>query len=223
VRKKLFIGSCALALAALTACAGSDNTNSTNGNSSNMSNSNAVSSTTTTTMPMVSEDSTVARTEDNGVVTETRTFKSGRLDKVIVTTRGGKRTARVYARDTGEMRDLPEDKVDMALNATGDAIAGAAGFVADKAEDVGRPVVEGSKTAVEKGAEGAKTVGDKTVEGAKTVGSKTAEGARTVGDKTVEGAKTVGDKTAEGAKTVGSKTVEGAKKVGGAVKNVIKH
>jgi hypothetical protein len=135
------------------------------------------------------------------VTTETRTFKTGRVEKVVVTTRDGRRTARVYSRDTGEMRDLPEDKVDMALSATGDAIAGAAGFVADKAEDVGRPAVEGAKTAAEK----------------------TAEGAKTAGEKTAEGAKTVGSKTAEGAKTVGNKTVEGAKKVGGAVTNAIKH
>jgi hypothetical protein len=145
--------------------------------------------------------SEVTRTEENGVVTQTRTFKSGRVEKVVVTTRDGKRTARVYARDTGEIRALPEDKIDTALTATGDAIASAAGFVADKAGDVGHATVEGAKTA-----------GEKTAEGAKAVGGAAAEGAKTVGNKTVEGAKAVGDKTAEG-----------AKKVGSAVKNAVKH
>jgi hypothetical protein len=181
VRRSLLIGSCALALAALTACGGGANTNATNANAANTSNLNATSSTNTTTMSMKTDTSEISRTEENGVTTETRTFKSGRVEKVVVTTQGGKRTARVYARDTGEIRALPEDKVDMALSATGDAIAGAAGFVADKAEDVGRPAVEG-----------AKAVGEKTAEGAKTAGSKTAEGAKTVADKTVEGAKKVG-------------------------------
>jgi hypothetical protein len=201
VGRSLLIGSCALALAALAGCGGGANTNATNANAANTSNMNATSSTNTTTMSMKTDTSEISRTEENGVTTETRTFKSGRVEKVVVTTRNGKRTARVYARDTGEMRDLPEDKVDMALSATGDAIAGAAGFVADKAEDVGRPAVEG----------------------AKAVGEKTAEGAKTVGEKTAEGAKTAGSKTAEGAKTVADKTVAGAKKVGSTVKNAVKH
>jgi hypothetical protein len=203
VKKSLLIGSCALALAALTACGGSDNANSTNANANmnaaNTSSANTTSSTTTTTN--TSDTSEITRTEENGVETQTRTFKSGRVEKVVVTTREGKRTARVYARDTGEIRSLPEDKIDTALTATGDAIASAAGFVADKAGDVGHATVEGGKTVIDK----------------------TAEGAKTVGQKTAEGAKAVGGATAEGAKTVGDKTVEGAKKVGGAVKNAIKH
>jgi hypothetical protein len=204
VKKSLLIGSCALALAALNACGGGDNANSTNANANmntaNTSGANTTSSTTTTTTN-TSDASEITRTEENGAVTQTRTFKSGRVEKVVVTTREGKRTARVYARDTGEIRALPEDKIDTALNATGDAIASAAGFVADKAGDVGHATVEGGRTVIDK----------------------TAEGAKTAGQKTAEGAKAVGGATAEGAKTVGDKTVEGAKKVGSAVKNAVKH
>jgi hypothetical protein len=114
----------------------------------------------------------------------------------VVVTDGGHRTVRAYS-PGGEEREVKQDEPAKPLEATGDAIADAAGFVADKTVTGTKKGVEVSKTVGDKTAEGAKTVGDKTVEGAKTVGEKTAEGAKTVGDKTVEGAKTVGEKTAE--------------------------
>ncbi|MCA1641697.1 MAG: hypothetical protein LC785_07065, partial [Acidobacteria bacterium] len=182
MRRILLTAACALALAALSACAGSDNANMSNSNGSNMNgsnmnaaNMNATSSTTT------SDESAIARTEENGVVTETRTFKRGRVEKVVVTTRGGKRTARVYARDTGEIRELPESKVGTALTATGDAIASSAGFVADKAEDVGRPVVEGAKAAGGVVADKAEDVGRGAVDRSKKAGSVVADKAEDIG------------------------------------------
>jgi ABC-type Fe3+-hydroxamate transport system substrate-binding protein len=210
VRRLLLTASCALALAALSACG--DNTNSTNSNTSNTNaaNSNAVSS--TTGGAMTTDGSEVARAEENGVVTETRTFKGGRVEKVVVTTRGGKRTARVYARDTGEIRELPEGKVDTALTATGDAIAASAGFVADKAEDVGRPVVNGAKAAGGQVADKAEDVGRGAVDRSKKVGG-------VVADKSED----VGRGVADRAVNAGKATAKGAKKVGGAVTNAIKH
>jgi hypothetical protein len=131
----------------------------------------------------------------NGTTTETRTYRNNpRISKVEISTRNGKRTAKVYS-NTGEARDIPENKVDSVINGTADAIADAAGFVADKSKEAASAVKEGSEKAVDKGKEGAKKVG--------------------------EGAKTVGEKTAEGAKTVGQKTAEGAKKAGKAVKNAV--
>lgn len=215
MRKILLTASCALALAALSACAGGDNAN-TNANMSNMNGSNMnaanMNATSSTGGEMAAEGSEIARTEENGVVTETRTFKSGRVQKVVVTTRSGKRTARVYARDTGEIRELPEGKVDTALTATGDAIASAAGFVADKAEDVGRPVVNGAKAVGGAVADKAGDVGHGVVDTSKKVGG-------VVADKSED----VGRGIADRAVDAGKATAKGAKKVGGAVKNAIKH
>ena len=165
---------------------------------------------TTTTRPGPDNSEITSTTDANGVTTETRVFRDNpRVARVVVTTRNGARTARVYSR-TGEEKELKADESQNALEKTGDAIATSAGFVADK-------TVEGTKKGVEVG----KDIGAKTVDTAKTVGSKTAEGAKTVGSKTADTAKTVADKTAEGAKTVGSKTATGAKKVGKAIKKIV--
>jgi serine/threonine protein kinase len=65
----------------------------------------------------------------NGAKTETRTFKSNsRIAKVVVVTiQDGSQTAQVYSAN-GEARDLPQDKVASALEATGDSLADAVGF-----------------------------------------------------------------------------------------------
>jgi hypothetical protein len=167
---------------------------------------------TTTGGATTADGSEVARAEENGVVTETRTFKTGRVEKVVVTTRGGKRTARVYARDTGEIRELPEGKVDTALTATGDAIAASAGFVADKAEDVGRPVVNGAKAA-------GGAVADKAEDVGRGAADRSKKAAGVVADKSED----VGRGVADRAVDAGKATANGAKKVGGAVKHAIKH
>jgi hypothetical protein len=126
----------------------------------------------------------------NGVKTETRVFRNNpRVSKVVVTTRNGQRTVRVYS-PSGEDKEVND--VGDALEVTGDKIADAAGWVADKTEDAARATGSALGTAGEKTAEGAKTVGVKTAEGAKMVGSKTAEGAKTVGKKTAQGAKKTG-------------------------------
>jgi hypothetical protein len=164
----------------------------------------------TTTKPGPDNSEIATKVDANGVKTEERTFHGNpRIARVVVTTHNGTRTAKAYS-PSGEERELHQNEVEKALDATGDKVADGAGFVADKSEDV---------------AGEAKDIGvaakDKTVDTSKKVGEKTVDTAKTVGDKTVEGAKTVGDKTVEGAKTVGSKTASGAKKAANAVKKVI--
>lgn len=150
-------------------------------------------------------------TDASGTKTETRTFKNNpHVSKVVVTTRDGKRTVKVYS-PSGQEREVKTD--DNVLEATGDTLAKSAGFVADKGEDVAGEAKDVGAEAADK----AEDVGDK----AKDVGEKTLEKSKEVGEKTVDVTKKAGEKTVEGAKKVGDKTVEGAKKAGSAVKKVI--
>ena len=66
------------------------------------------------------DNSEITTTTDNtGTRTETRVFRSNpRLSKVVVTTRNGQRTVRVYSK-SGEETEL-RDEVGDALTATGD-------------------------------------------------------------------------------------------------------
>lgn len=146
------------------------------------------------TRPGSDNSEITASTDANGVKTETRVFHNNpRVSKVVVTTREGKRTTTVYG-PTGESKDLKDEAVDV-LAATGNAVADAAGWVADKTKA------------------GLNEAGDK-LEDAK---DKTVSGAKEAGDKLED----VGDKTASGAKKVGKKTVEGAKKAGSAIKKAV--
>jgi hypothetical protein len=167
VSNKLLIGFVVAVLTGAGAgCSTSDNVNAgANANANNTN--NAVASNITRPAPDNSEVTTVV--DAQGVKTETRVFHNNpRVAKVVVTTRDGKRTTTVYA-PSGESKDLKEEAGD-ALAATGNAIADAAGWVAEKTVDL-----------ADKTKEGAKTVGEKTKEGAKTVGEKTAEGAKKTG------------------------------------------
>lgn len=144
-------------------------------------------------------------TDASGVKTETRVFRDNpRVSKVVVTTHpNGTRTVRVYSK-TGEEKVV--DNVGDALSETGDAIASAAGFVADN-----------TKAGLNEAGDKLEDAGDKTKSGVKEAGDKLED----VGDKTKSGAKTVGAKTADVSRTVADKTVEGAKKTGKAIKKVI--
>jgi hypothetical protein len=173
VSYKILTVICVIALAVFAAACNTPETTNVNVNAN-------LATPSTTTRPGPDNSTITTTTDANGVKTETRTFNGNpRVSKVVVTTRNGQKTARVYSA-TGEETDLKSD-VDHALDVTGNAIADAAGWTKDK-------TVEGAKTV----GDAAKTVGEKTVEGAKTVGSKTAEGAKTVGEKAVEGTKKVG-------------------------------
>jgi hypothetical protein len=214
VEKRFTLSLCALALSILAAgCAGgSDNANTVNTNAANA-NTTAV-ATSPTTIPATggSADAEVVTTEANGVRTQTRTFSNNpRVSRVVVTTdtKTGKRTARVYTA-SGQSREVPESKIDEALTATGDAVAAAAGFTADKAEDIGRGV-----------ADKAEDVGRPVADKAEDVGRGVADKAEDVGRGAADKAEDVGRPVARGAKKVGEKTVSGAKKVGGAVKDAV--
>jgi hypothetical protein len=175
----------------------------------------AVDQTTATASPSVVEgpdNSEITTSVDaSGTKTETRTFRNNpRISKVVVTTRDGRRTVTATS-PSGEERVVTT--TENVLEATGETIAQAAGFVADKAEDVPGE----AKTAGTEAADKAEDVGDK----AKSIGEKTVDVSKDVADKTVDVSKKVGEKTVEGAKKVGDKTVEGAKKAGSAVKKAI--
>src|SRR5579885_365085 len=199
VLKKLFAGACVFALAALAGCSqSSDNGNAstTTTNSVAATNVNSTATTATTTANPAArsgpDNSEITTETADGVTAETRTFKdpNSRVERVVVTTRDGKKTARVYYRDKS-VRELPDNKVESALDSTGDALVSAGGKVVDVSKDVGGTVADKTGEAA-----------TKTVEGAKTAGQATANTAETVGDKTAEGAKKVGEKTAQGAKKV---------------------
>jgi hypothetical protein len=158
-----------------------------------------------TTQPGPDNSEITTKVDDNGVKTEERVFQGNpKIARVVVTTRSGNRSVKAYS-PRGEEREIKNNNEDV-LHATGDKVAAAAGFVADKGEDV---VGE------------AKDVGSAVKEKTEPVAEKTADTAKDVGSKTADGAKKVGEKTADGAKTVADKTVSGTKKVGKAVKKII--
>ena len=162
---------------------------------------NAATATPSPTTVQGPDNSEITTSVDaSGTRTETRTFRNNpRISKVVVTTRDGRRTVTATS-PSGEERVVTT--TENVLEATGETIAQAGGFLADKAEDVPGE---------------AKAVGNEAADKAEDVGDK----AKSVGEKTVDVSKKVGDKTVEGAKKVGDKTVEGAKKAGSAVKKAI--
>lgn len=227
MNKKLLAGACAFALTALaSACGDTANTNTANANNDNANLAAAsptpAAVTMPATMPAPDNSEVATMTDASGVETRTRTFNnpSSKVEKVVVTTRGGKRTARVYYRDK-TVKELPESNVERALDATGDALVSAGGktvdvtkdaamVVGDKAEDVGGKAVDVGKDVGREVGDKAEDVGGATVKGAKKVGSE-------VADKTEDAA----GKAASGAKKAGSATVKGAKKAGGAIKDAV--
>jgi len=189
VIKKFLIGVASVSLAVMSAgCQSTPETANANTNSES-------SAMSTTTGP---DNSEITTTNQNGVRTETRTFRNNpRVSKVVVTTRDGNRTVKVYS-PSGQEKDVSSGSPDV-LHATGDAIADSAGWVKDKSL----------------------TGADKTKEGAKTVADKTVDASKTVADKTVDTSKTVANKTVDVSKTVAKKTKAGAKKTGRAIRKVI--
>jgi len=196
-------------IVAVTVCVlagGCQSTQDATSNANTNANVDSNSAMTTTAAP---DNSEITTTNENGVRTETRTFRNNpRVSRVVVTTRDGNRTVKVYSAsgEEREMKSAPE----RALDATGDAIADSVGFVKDKSVDV-----------ADKTKEGAKTVADKTVDVSKTVGDKTVDTTKTVVDKTKQGTKDVADKTVDTTRTVAGKTKTAAKKTGKAIKKVI--
>jgi hypothetical protein len=184
----------ALALMAAACSQSSESNLNTNANS----NATDTASTVTTTGP---DNSVITTTTDsNGVKTETRTLRDNpRVSRVVVTTRNGERTVKVYS-PSGEEKDVSKNEPPDVLHATGDAIADSAGWVKDKSI----------------------TVADKTKEGAVTVADKTVDVSKKVANKTVDTSKKVADKSVDIGSTVVDKTKTGAKKTGRAIKKVFK-
>jgi gas vesicle protein len=216
VLKRISAGACALALAASAAACGDNantttNANLTNANATASSNVNANANGASSNVAggvQTAPDNSEVRTEAaGGVTTETRTFKDpkSRVERVVVTTRDGKRTARVYYRDR-TVRELPENDVERALSATGDALASAGGKVVDVSKEVGGAV-----------ADKAEDVPSEADDAARAAGRATKKAGAEVGDK----AEDVGGATVNGAKKAGKATAKGAKKVGGAIKNAV--
>ncbi|MDT5295941.1 MAG: hypothetical protein QOJ76_2821 [Acidobacteriota bacterium] len=209
---KLFAGVCVLALAGLAAGCG-DNANTTtnvnlaNANVTANANINANVSNTTAEMRTAPDNSEIRTETADGATTETRTFKdpNSRVQRVVVTTRNGKRTARVYYRDK-TVHELPDNEVERALSATGDALVSAGGKVVDVSKEVGNTVADKAEDVPHEVDDAARAAG----KGAKKVGSE-------VGDK----AEDVGGATVNGAKKAGKATAKGAKKVGGAIKDAV--
>src|SRR5690242_12094243 len=198
----------------LAALAAGCNRNEAANDNANANAANATAQNATRPAPDNSEVTTSV--DANGTRTETRTFKNNpRISRVVVTTRNGERTVRAYSR-SGEEREVKGDE--NVLEATGDKVAAAAGFVADKAEDVPGEAKSAAKTVADKTGD----VADKTVSTTKKAGAKTVEGAKTVGNEVGDKAEDAKDKSVSTTKKVGEKTVEGAKKVGSETKKAVK-
>lgn len=197
--RRLLIASVGISLSLMIAgCTSGDST--TNANTSANANTTTETATTSPTTTAGPDNSDITTTNENGVRTETRTFRNNpRVSRVVVTTRDGNRTVKVYSR-SGEEREM-KSQPERALDATGDAIADSVGFVKDKSVDVA----------------------DKTKDTTKTVVDKTVDTSKTVADRTKEGAKTVSNKTVDTSKTVIDKTKEGAEKTGKTIKKIIPH
>jgi len=156
--------------------AGCNTTDTANANA----NANAAAAATTTTAEGADNSQITTTTDASGVKTETRVFRNNpRVSRVVVTTQpSGQRTVRVYSA-TGEEKLV--DDLDDALEATGETVARAAGWTADKAEDAGREVADKAEDAGREVADKAEDAGDQAVKGAKTAGRKTASGAKKAG------------------------------------------
>lgn len=161
--KKLLIVFAIAMVCVAGGCATTDNANvNTNANANA-----TVAQTTTRTAADGSE--IITTTDANGLKTETRTFRNNpRVSRVVVTTTSdGRRTVRAHSA-TGETKEVND--VGDALEVTGDKIADAAGWVAEK-----------TKEGVLEAGDKLEDVGDKTASGAKKVGKKTVEGAKKAG------------------------------------------
>jgi len=200
IQRILALALTASSIALVAGCSSGNNSNATAGTAN---------TDTANTAPVTApgpDNSEITTTNENGVKTETRTFKDNpRVSRIVVTTRDGNRTVKVYS-PGGEMKSGPEK----ALDATGEAVADSVGFVKDKGSNV-----------VDKTKDTGSTVIDKTKEGTRTAIDKTKEGAEVVKDTSTSTAKKVGSKTKEGAETVVDKTKSGTKKAVNAVKKVI--
>lgn len=133
--------------------------------------------TTTETINNKDSSTTIVTLYSDGSKSEVRTFKTGKLSKVVRDTSiDGTRSVKVAYRDD-EREVVVKDPTwaEKAMDATGDALAVAAAKTkegaieaADKAEDVGDATKKGARKAADK----AEDVGDAVKKGAKKTGKK---------------------------------------------------
>ena len=206
---RILVAVCAFALAVVSsACGDSANDATTNANLANANANLAAANANASGGARAGADNSEITTEAaGGVTTETRTFRdpNSRVERVVVTTRDGRRTARVYYRDK-TVKELPESEVGQVLGMTADALFNAGGKVVDVSKEAGSAVADKAEDVPHEVDDAARAAGG----AAKKVGAK-------VGDK----AEDVGGATVNGAKKAGKATVKGAKKVGGAVKDAV--
>ena len=187
-------------------------------------NANTAQTAQATTSPAPDNSEITTSVDAQGNRTETRTFRDNpHVSKVVVTTnKNGTKTTRVVSRN-GEEREVKTDE--NVLEATGDKVASAAGFVADKGEDVAGEAKDKTVAGAKEVGDKAEDVKDKTVSTTKKVGSTVADKSEDVAGKTVSTTKKVGstvaDKTEDAAGKTVSTTKKAGKKVGSAVKKVI--
>jgi hypothetical protein len=139
----------------------------------------AIKRTVTTTETLGNKDgsTTVVTLYSDGSKSEIRSFKTGKLTRVVrETSIDGTRTVKVaYREDEREIEVKDPTWAEKAMDATGDALAVAAAKTkqgaieaADKAEDAGDATKKGAREAADK----AEDVGDAVKKGAKKTGKK---------------------------------------------------
>src|SRR5207248_2269083 len=145
IQRILALALTASSIALVTGCSTSDNSNAT----ASTANTNTEAANTAPTTAPGPDNSEITTTNENGVKTETRTFKDNpRVSRIVVTTRDGNRTVKVYS-PGGEEREMKSGP-EKALDATGEAVADSVGFVKDKGGDVVDKSKETGSTVVDK-------------------------------------------------------------------------
>jgi hypothetical protein len=148
----------------------------TSNKNANANSNTIVSNTNANTAPNETQSNTESdvktTTGPDGVKTETRVFKKNdRVSKAVVTTRNGRRSGVVYT-PSGERKNVPEDKIDLVLQGTADAVADAVGIVKkkstaiasgtkEKGTDIGEATADATKKVIRKSADTLNKVGTK--------------------------------------------------------------
>ena len=127
----------------------------------------------------------VTRVDANGQNVKERTWQSGPIEKVTVTTSDGTETAHIQYRDGTTVETQDKNTIAHAMEWTGSEVASAG-------KTTGKVVASGSEKAA-----------DATVDAAKTGAKKAAGATETAAEKTVDTTKTAAEKTAHGAKKLG--------------------
>ena len=199
--KKLLLVVASLTLTLTFASCDKDSGNT---NGANTGNRNAGAANTAAQNVIPGPDNSEIRTETiNGAETATRVFNdpNSPVERVVVTRRDGRRTARIHLR-SGEVREVTtEGDIERALNAAGNTLVAVGTEVGDKAEDIGGAAADVGREIGDK----AEDAAGQTVKGAKAVGSEVGDKAEDVGDKTVSGAKKAGRATKKGVKKAADK------------------